>query len=282
MNASSKQIWHPTTFLRFSGPLDTNTQTARIITDAGPAYIKVLGNRQGPHALACELVGTYLAQWLGLPTLEFDIMGIDEQKDEIPLTRGYRGKTGPAFITKETKGISWGGSVKELRKLINKESISHLVVFDTWTRNCDRCPPENTQRKVNFDNVFIEEIGQKGNKKYRLLAIDHSCCFNWGRDLTPGISAIELVKDERIYGLFPAFKKLIRQDEIEIAITQLGKLTEDIVEKFVNEVPTEWQVNQQIRIAWRELILRRANYVADTILERIKKICWPGMLFDKN
>ena len=54
--------WRPTEFRRFEAGLDTSMGTARIITDAGKAYIKAMGNRQGPHLLAVELIATRLDQ----------------------------------------------------------------------------------------------------------------------------------------------------------------------------------------------------------------------------
>ena len=70
------------------------------MTDVGKAYCKALGNRQGPHALACEWVGSQLAKWLGLPTFDFAIMELDDQ-EEIPLPRGGPAPPGPA-VTRRT------------------------------------------------------------------------------------------------------------------------------------------------------------------------------------
>jgi hypothetical protein len=139
MSGSSK--WRPTTFLRFEQGLDTSMGTARIVTDQGRAYIKALGNRQGPHPLACELVATQLAEWFALPTFEYALIRIDDIVDEIPFNRGGKAASGTAFVTRATEGHPWGGSPEELEALVNPEDISRLVVFDTWTRNCDRYPP---------------------------------------------------------------------------------------------------------------------------------------------
>ena len=59
-------------------------RTAIVQTDAGRAYLKGLGNPEGPHALICEWVGTKLARQFGLHTLEFALMLIGST-DEIPL-----------------------------------------------------------------------------------------------------------------------------------------------------------------------------------------------------
>ncbi len=115
--------------------------TARIVTDVGPAYIKAMGNRQGPHPLACELVGTQLAAWFGLPTFDFAIIRIDADVDEIPFFRGGRAASGPAYVTRAVDGHPWGGEAAELSTLITPQDVGRLVVFDTWIRNCDRHRP---------------------------------------------------------------------------------------------------------------------------------------------
>ena len=141
--------WQPTTFLRFEEAFPSSMQTARIVTDAGPAYIKALGNREGPHHLAIELVVTQLASWFGLPSFPFALMEIDADIDEIPFKGGGSAESGTAFVTRATAGHVWGGSSDELSKLVNPEAISRLVVFGTWMRNCDRHSPDLSIRKPN-------------------------------------------------------------------------------------------------------------------------------------
>lgn len=51
--------WQPTKLLEFGTELDTSTSPARVMTDAGPTYLKAMGNRQGPHVLATDWVGTW-------------------------------------------------------------------------------------------------------------------------------------------------------------------------------------------------------------------------------
>src|SRR5438067_1227324 len=110
--------WKPTTFLRFEEALDTSMGTARIVTDAGPCYIKGLGNRQGPHPLACEWVATQLARWFGLPTFDYSLLAIDAEIDEIPFLRGGMAASGSAFVTRAAAGHTWGGSADELKNLV--------------------------------------------------------------------------------------------------------------------------------------------------------------------
>jgi hypothetical protein len=256
--------------------------TARIVTDAGPAYIKPMGNRQGPHQLACELVGTQLARWFGLPTFDFAVMLVDAEVDEIPFFRGGKAASGPAFVTRAASGHTWGGSESELDSLVNPEAISWLVLFDTWTLNCDRHPPDLTVRRPNFDNVFLERVGGTRKEEFRLVSMDHTHCFTCGRELTARITSIDRVKDSRLYGVFPAFVPRIRDEAIQNAIQRLRQLNEHAVDDMIHSVPEPWEVNEKTRRAWKELICRRAEYVAESIMSRIAKACWPGELFDKK
>ena len=256
--------------------------TARITTDAGPAYLKAMGNPQGPHQLACEYVGTQLAEWFGLPTFDYALMPIDATVDEIPLKDGQLAVSGPAFVTRAADGHPWGGSDDELDALVNPEAVSRLVVFDTWTLNCDRHAPDLTARRPNYDNVFLEKVGERGKRTFRLLAIDHGCCFSGGRDLTPKSASIDQVRDSGLYGMFPAFVPRVRQDHAESAIARLSELQEDAVAQMIQSVPQEWEVDAKTRRAWRELICRRATFVAEDILPRIARVCWPDQFFDKR
>ena len=181
------KTWNPQRLLIVGASHDTSMGTTEIDTDAGPAYIKPMGNRQGPHALAAEWVGTHLVQWFGLPTLEFNLLVLDES-DEFPLPRGHKAAPGPAFVSKAMPGHPWGESAEELAALVNPDDISRLVVFDTWVLNCDRYPPDLTVRKPNPDNVYLANTNDP--VRFRLIASDHTHCFTCGRDLTRNVNDI--------------------------------------------------------------------------------------------
>lgn len=279
---SASNPWQPTMFLRFEEGLDTSMGTARIVTDAGAGYIKALGNRQGPHPLACEWVATQLARWFGLDTFDCALMAVDASIDEIPFLRGGHASTGTAFVTRAVAGHTWGGTADELRELVNPNAVTRLVVFDTWTRNCDRHPPDLNQRKPNYDNVFLADEPKTGNGKVRLVAMDHTHCFTCGGDLDGKVAAIAAVKDDRLYGLFPGFETTVRQEEVEACASRLGQLDETSVGGIIESIPRDWEVGQEARKALAELICRRAEFVAGSILEKIARVAWPGKLFDNG
>lgn len=278
----SSPAWQPSTFLQFGDSLDTSMGTARIETDAGPAYLKALGNRQGPQPLAVELVATQLAKWFGLPVLDHAVIEIDADVDEIPLARGRAAESGPAFVTRAVTATPWGGSTDELTRVVNAEEIGRLVVFDTWLLNCDRYPPDLTVRKPNYDNVLLEVLTSKKNADLRLLAMDHTHCLTCGRDLGAKIATIDRIKDKRLYGLFPGFVPYVRQEAVQAAVGKLAAVDRSVVEPIVSLIPHEWEVDPATRTEITELIVRRAQFVADSIEAKIASKCWPNHLFDKK
>jgi hypothetical protein len=184
----------------------------RVETDQGDGFLKALSNKAEPHHLVCELVGTQLARWLKLPTLTFSLLAITEQ-DRIQLADGTFAHPGPAFITKLEEGIPWGGAAEELDLLDNPGDVARLVVFDTWTRNCDRYMPRESGARINRDNVFLSRrTASKGH--FILKAIDHGCCFTCARELTVRLRELENVRDDRLYGCFPQFAGRIERPRI--------------------------------------------------------------------
>ena len=57
----SNKPWQPTRLVRVIESYDTSMGTTHVKTDATFGYIKTMGNRQGPHCLASELVASSLA-----------------------------------------------------------------------------------------------------------------------------------------------------------------------------------------------------------------------------
>ena len=249
--------------------------TAEIVTDAGRAYIKAIGNRQGPHGLACELVGTQLARWFGLPVFDFAILKLDDA-DEIPLPRGCSAQPGPAFVTRAERGHPWGGSTDELSMIVNPDDIARMVVFDTWTENCDRYPPDLIVRRPNYDNVFLSEEKAPAGQ-LRLIAMDHTHCFTCGRDLTQPVAHIKRTNDVRIYGLFPGFIPLVqkRRTVVEMAAKRLGQFDLGTCNAIVDSIPNEWEVSSETRKGLCDLICQRARFVADNVVDWLAPKCWP-------
>lgn len=200
--------WRPTRIKRVGVSEHTSTGVTQVLTDCGWAYCKPLGNRQGEQVLACEWVALKLARWLGLPTFRAAIIHLDEDATfPLPEHNGqkYHARAGPCFLTESTPGRKWDRTTQDLDRLENLEAVATLVVFDTWVRNRDRHYPDYDARKPNYDNVYFASL-QHAPAKYRLVAMDHTHCFDNGQ-LHGKLARIDFVQDEKVYGLFPEFPR---------------------------------------------------------------------------
>ena len=268
--------WRPTRLMEVAGSADTSTGATEVTTDAGRAYIKSMGNRQGPHVLATDWVGTHLAKWFQLSTFDIAILTL-EASDTFPLPRGYSAQPGPAFAARAMAGDPWGKSGLQLGLLVNPEDISRLVVFDTWTLNCDRHYHDTTARRPNYDNVFLSSEGVEPGQR-RLIAMDHGLCFiRSGEDVTKRLAMIDKVQDEHLFGLFPEFLDCLNESIIESSASRLREMDAETAEAIIETVPRAWDVCEEARQAWAELIYRRAGFVADNIQTWIEReLPWFG------
>ena len=261
--------WNPTRLMEVAGSIDTSTGTTEVTTDAGRAYIKPMGNRQGPHVLATDWVGTHLAKWFGLSTFDIAILNLGAD-DVFDLPRGAKAKPGPAFASRALPGDPWGKSGLQLDLLVNPEDITRLVIFDTWTLNCDRHHHDITVRKPNYDNVYLSSENLEPGTR-RLIAMDHGLCFiRSGEDLTARLANIDKVQDEHVYGLFPEFRGRLRESIITSCAARLREMDAATAQGMIATVPREWEVSKETRGAWVELISRRAILVADNVRQWIE------------
>lgn len=261
-NRRAHHPWEPTRLVRVIESYDTSTGTTKVKTDRTFAYLKAIGNRQGPHVLAAEWVASHLARWFGLSVPEFAIFPLPPEAS-FDLPRGAKAQAGPAFVSRHEDGHTWGGSEDELRALENKSDITRLVVFDTWVRNCDRYPPDLSARKPNYANVYLADTERA--TRSRLLAIDHTHCFDCGRDFSERLAHIDRIQDERTFGLFPAFAGYITPDQLIWCRAMLKSLTRETIEAFITGIPREWHVDDRARTALAELAYGRAGFIADRI-----------------
>ncbi len=262
---TAPQTWQPRSIVRYIKSFASGASTVFVETDQGEGYLKALGNAAGPHALACEWVGTNLASLLGLPTFQFAQIDVLAE-DVIPLATGKNALPGPAFITRAEKGGPWGGTIKELRRLANPVSLNRLVLLDTWTLNCDRHRAE--PKRVHVDNVFLSREGAP-KRRLVLKAMDHTHCFTSGRALGRELTNIDYVQDDRIYGLFPKFRDFLQEEAMVDAVADMRKIARSEVERIVRTIPDPWEVEGEVRAALVELILRRRDFVAERIVRKI-------------
>jgi hypothetical protein len=246
-----------------------------------------MGNPEGEHALACEWVGSQLARRFNLPTFRSGIVRVTGD-DELRFYRPGMGcaKAGPAFISEADAGEPWGGSERELGRLVNPQDVGRLVIFDTWIRNRDRyyIRGDGSVRQ-NCNNVFLSEAAPEG--MLLLRAIDHTHCFTTGgREIHPRSLGIAGIRDETVYGLFPAFKRFLDRSAALTAVEDLREVARSDVEATIATIPPEWDVSASARQALAEFLVGRAAWLAAEVpqarhtVPRIMTMLWPqGELF---
>lgn len=263
--------WRPNRIARYIAGFSTSARIAHVDTDCGEGFLKALGNpEEGPQILACEYVGSRLADWLRLPTFDFALVDVTAE-DEIPFSGGGNAAPGPGFISRANQtGFPWGGTGKELQSVFNKSEINGLVVMDTWILNCDRYAPDG--RRVNHDNVFLIQLADLGND-LQLIAMDFTHAFTCGNEIDRRLGFIDRVQDARIYGLFPEFRTFLDRELVGQFATRLGQFSRNVAEEIIGEVPQAWKIDQRNRSMWATMITDRAHFVA----EHIEAILWPQL-----
>lgn len=264
-----RPVWKPQKIVRFIKNFPTGAGTILVKTDQGDGYLKAMGNPGGEHCLASEYVGTQLAQWFGLPTFDFALIDVTEE-NELPFSKGGSAKPGPAFISRRERGGPWGGSNRELNRLVNAGDLTLLVIFDTWTLNWDRYSVmDKGKPRINRDNVFLSEEAPKG--QLLLKAMDHTHVFTKGGELNSKLAHLDKVKDNKVYGLFPEFRGYLSQKVARRGIERLTEFTKAEAEKIVKAIPKEWDVSEGARKAIVDFLVNRAKFLTENIMNML----WP-------
>ncbi len=255
--------WKPTQILDVSRVLNTSMRTAVVETDAGRGFLKAMGGPEGPHRLACEWIGTSLANWFGLRTFDFALVQVGEW-NEIRFPEGGRATPGPAFITRAEAGHSWSGDSRELEKIANRQDLTRLIVFDTWIRNRDRYFVRGGEKRANCDNVFLagEEAGRG---RFLLVAMDHTHCLAGPEGLSESIARIDGVKDEAIYGAFPQFEEFFDREEVFRAQRKLREVRPEAIQPILAGLPRQWEVSQEARKALIEFLCQRGRFLIERL-----------------
>ncbi|MFM7162831.1 MAG: hypothetical protein ACKO3P_20970, partial [Planctomycetaceae bacterium] len=86
----------------------------------------------------------------------------------------------------------------------------------------------------------------------------------------------------QVYGLFPAFRRLVRQDDLAESLDRLKRFEPEVARGLLKDLPREWGVAPETSEALARLLADRAAWLAATLPTRLARICWPGKLFDPD
>ncbi len=266
MTLEKPHHWKPTKIRSLIQALPSGSEVLQVETDAGRAFAKLLGGKEGPHVLACELVGTRLAALLGLPVLDWVLLNYPGQP-HLRLKSGNMAKPGTAWLTRKVNGFVWGREANDLKYIANHADIAKLVLLDQWTRNCDRYRPPPKLR-VNANNVFLMREGATNGRSI-LMAMDHTHIFTCGGPLTRDLAKIDFVKDETAFGLFPEFVDAIQQADAVAAVTELSSIPDPAIHQIVDSIPSDWEVDGPVRAAMMEYLCQRRDWLSKIFVTRL-------------
>lgn len=266
MSTEPKHHWKPTKIRGLIEALPTGSEVLQVETDVGRAFAKMLGGKEGPHVLACELVGTLLASHLGLSVLDWVLLEYPGQPP-LCLASGHFAKPGTAWLTRKVNGFVWGREASDLKYIANRGDIAKLVLLDQWTRNCDRYRPEPNLR-INANNVFLMREGAPEGR-FLLVAMDHTHIFTCGRPLTRDLAKIDFVRDETAFGLFPEFVGSFTRSDALLAVEALNAVSNTMIHEIVASIPADWEVNAAIRAAMEDFLRQRRDWLAKVFVTRL-------------
>ncbi len=248
--------WQPRSLDRVVDTYRTSTRVSLIETDVGLAYVKGMGNPAGLGSLVSEVVCAELGGWYGLEVPDFAVVNVDDL--EIPFDHGKRVLRGPAFASRKIEIRTADGTDYYLQRLRKPEALAKLVLFDTWVRNADRCPPlDALDPDPRYENLVFKPIP----RGYDLVALDHTHCFTDG-DLATDIGDPAITYDDRIYGFFPEFGPFIDDAGLHEAAARLSLIDDDFVSDVVRSVPREWGLTDAERQRLATTISERARHVS--------------------
>lgn len=114
MTRDPPHSWRPTLIRRTIESMETGSEVVQVVTNDGRAFAKFIGGKEGPHILACELIGTLLASLMGLPVLDWMLLTYPGLP-EIVLSSGAKAQAGTASLTRRVDGMPWGGHEDDLK-----------------------------------------------------------------------------------------------------------------------------------------------------------------------
>jgi hypothetical protein len=195
--------------------------------------VKFKNNPQHIRVLANELIATRIAEAIGLPVPQSDVVEVSEwliaNSPEMVVEHG-RGKqercaAGLQFGSRFVGGLMPGQVVdylpeQQLDEVRNLAEFAGMLVVDKWTGNCN-------------GRQAVYERGPR-QRKYRAIFIDQGFCFNAGEWTFPDVPLRGVFARNRVYSRvtgWNSFEPWLSRVEA-FAASGLGTISE--------AVPPEW------------------------------------------
>ncbi|RJP24476.1 MAG: hypothetical protein C4520_03940 [Candidatus Abyssobacteria bacterium SURF_5] len=237
--------------------------------DSDPRLFRVQGGdlfviryKNNPHrlrSLVNDYVGSRIAEELGLPCLQVEIVELSKELIEAnDLCKRYHAATCEWTTTNERlqAGLQFGspfvkdgqnGVPELIKKVTNLSDIPGSILFDTWTMNDDRKRDRN---------LFVSWVGTGKKRRYKYLMIDHDQCFtgsSWNENIIR-----ESGYTDRLFGMHPALVETVEEpSDFDEWFEAINAFPESAITRILEDVPDEWSLSANEKAALRAFLIER-------------------------
>ncbi len=230
--------------------------------DGGYYVVKFQNNPQGIRILANELMAGKLAQALGLPVAQPEVVEVSdwliEHTPELYMDWGNRRvrcasgfQFGSRFPCDPLRTSAYDFLPESLLQTVsNRRSFWGMLVFDKWTCNCD-----------SRQSVFYRSSGGDSSP-YVAAMVDQGFCFNANEWNFPDAPLRGLYMQPSIYA------DVAGLESFEPFLTRLANLSDTVLEEAAASVPPEWYEGQTDELrALVGILAERRRRVAPMLME---------------
>jgi len=223
---------------------------------------------QGTRALVNEYVAGKLARTLHLPVPRFRVVYIPKKfiKKKRKLRR-HRFKPGRQFASRFIPGgISHVRKLPPRSKIVNRQQLAGILVFDQWVNNVDRLKR----------NILVKKTSRR--KRYKIYMIDHGHSFSQHRPpnrpncrWTPRT----LKRLPRTLQPNPFYRWCWSQvkspDEILQFVTRIEKIPNRRIRRIIRSIPKDWNVSRKEKKSLYLYLIRTKKKIRRLMTKQIKK-----------
>jgi hypothetical protein len=213
--------------------------------------VKFRNNPQGLRVLANEMLGTRLAERVGLPVPVTAVVEVDEwlveHTPELSIQLAHNTircqaglQFGSRYVVDPVEGQVFDYLPAEmLERVRNLKDFLGMLVLDKWTGNANG-------RQAAFWRKSRERL-------YTASFIDQGYCFNAGEWTFPDFPL------RGVYARNEVYENVCGWESFEPWLSRIEKMDEDVVWSVVNEIPPEWyeSASEELEKLAQTLIARR-------------------------
>jgi hypothetical protein len=228
-------------------------------SDGNFYVVKFQNNPQGVRILANELIGSRLAEIIGLPMPATEIVEVDpwliEHTPELhvqfaqstePCKEGLQ--FGSRYVIDPMEELAWDYMpVEMLHRVSNLETFSGMLAFDKWTGNADG-------RQATFWRKARARL-------YKVTYIDQGYCFNAGEWTFPNYPL------HGVYARNEVYANVISWKSFEPWLREIENLKSETIWQVLESVPTEWYGDWSALKNLGTKLIERQNSVRTLIVE---------------